>query len=205
MATEHQESTFPEPSVINYPSNGLLPDRYKYTGTKDYSAYSTIAAAIDFVQHDLKGVEQVQTYNHELICQGVEYLSTAWNTSLLVPLSMSGSMANVILPSSNADAIAFMQQEMLDRFNTYMVYSSVPDSRSTSSASAGSSGSATSIYFLRLSAQVYLSFADFKSIATRVPMLIDEYEASSQQGVSNVSTAAAEATSSSSSSSSSSK
>lgn len=160
-----QYSTYPEPSVISTftlePPQPLA-DRYKYTGTRDYTAMSTILFAISFFD-TLGGMEKVMQYNHDLACDGATFLAEAWNTSLLVPMSMTGTMSNVILPSSNGDAINYMVSTLLSDYNTFLVAASVVDSQGNI------------IYYSRLSAQVYLEMEDIKWLAVMVPRLINQY------------------------------
>ena len=163
---ELQTSTAPEPTVINLDPTGLLPDRYKYTGTRDYTAMATIPACIAFFG-SLGGMSNVAEYNHNLAVQGGAYLAAAWNTSFLVPPEMTGTMANIMLPASwSPQAIASAGQALLDTYNTMVVLASV--------LSGGTTGD--TISFLRLSAQVYLSMEEIQWLADMLPKLVLQYQ-----------------------------
>jgi len=111
---------------------------------------------------------QVMTYNHQLACEGAEYLGKAWNTTLLVPCDMSGSMTNLMLPPDwSSAAISYASSTLLSEYNAMVVFAAV--------LSEGTQG--TPINFLRLSAQVYVSMDDVRWLAEVVPKLVAEYVA----------------------------
>ena len=77
---------------------------------------------------------------------------------------MSGFMFSVILPSTDAAAIAYVQDTLSTRCDIYMVYGSAVDV-----------GTNQVTYFTRLSAQVYLELSDFDTLGKLVPQLLAEY------------------------------
>lgn len=106
------------------------------------------------------------SYCHNLAVMGGRALAEAWGTSLLVPEDMSGFMINVILPSTDPDAVAYMRETLDQKFGIYIVYDMIPSSLSNTGKD---------ILFTRLSAQVYLELSDFTQLGELVPRLLEEY------------------------------
>lgn len=107
----------------------------------------------------------IYRYCHDLAIKAGNMLATLWDTSLLVPEESSGYMVNVILPSTDADAISNMQSILDSTYHMYIVCSSVPNANSNGDV----------IYFTRLSAQVYLQMTDFILLGQLIPQLLSEY------------------------------
>jgi len=164
---EQQLDYFPQPTVISSSGEPEYIGRYRYTGTRDYTGFSAITNAVNFLD-TLGGLKQIQTYNHDLAVMGGRYLATTWNTYFLIPEDLSGYMINVVLPSNDVDAVVYMQSTLDSRYNIYIVVSSVP--------STSTDGTVSTIYFTRLSAQVYLEMSDFVTVGELVPQLLAEYE-----------------------------
>ena len=82
---------------------------------------------------------------------------------------MSGFMVNIILPSSDPDAVSYMRDTLETDYNTYIVYDRIPADlvREDSPFYTGND-----VYFTRLSAQVYLELSDFTQLADLVPELL---------------------------------
>ena len=83
--TNLQEAS-PEPTVISSSGDFTFIGRYKYTGTRDYTAFATVPAGLQFIAQ-VGGMQQMREYAHTLAVDGARYLSKTWNTSLLVTLS----------------------------------------------------------------------------------------------------------------------
>mmetsp|Transcript_28645 Transcript_28645/g.40834 ORF Transcript_28645/g.40834 Transcript_28645/m.40834 type:complete len:420 (+) Transcript_28645:1144-2403(+) len=162
-----QTELSPEPTVISSSGDFSFVGRYKYTGTRDYTAFTSIPAGLQFITQ-LGGFQSVRDYSHTLAVQAAEFLAAAWNTSLLVPPAMSGFMVNVILPTSDPSAVTYVTNTLNSTYNIYMVTGSVPDSRL-------GLGIGQPLLFTRLSAQVYLEMADFTQLGVLVPSLLNEY------------------------------
>ena len=75
---------------------------------------------------------------------------------------MTAAMINVVLPSSDINAVANMASILGSKYNFYFTYSSV-----------NSTATGQSIIYTRLSAQVYLELSDFELLATLVPSLLN--------------------------------
>jgi hypothetical protein len=186
-ASQHQSSTFPEPTVISsYPAQNFV-ERYSYTGTRDYTAFAALPSAFGFRQL-LGGEEQIITYCHNLAVQAGRLLANLWGTNLLVSEEMTGFMANVILPSTNRTAIEEMQAALNSTYNIYLVAgpaTSFVPSFNENSASAETlkddcKESADSdmdceptLFITRLSAQVYLELSNFARLGDLVLQLLN--------------------------------
>lgn len=168
-APAQQLSSSPEPTVISSTGYHDYLGRYLYTGTRDYTGFVTLPTSLEFRSY-LGGSGNIYEYCHGLAIAGGDILSKSWGTSLLIPNEMTGYMINVILPSTDADAVAYMQDQLDKVYDIYVVYSSVQ--------SAGDPGNM--IFFTRLSAQVYLELADFEKLSLLVPTLLQEYNSTKQ-------------------------
>jgi len=104
------------------------------------------------------------TYNRTLAGQVANLLTKKWGTGLLVPLDMSANMINVILPSNDPLAVEYMQKKLDAQYDIYLLFSSVPSSESSST-----------LFYIRLSMQIYLELSDFEKIVDLVPHLLQEY------------------------------
>jgi isopenicillin-N epimerase len=146
----------PQPTVVS--STGLYDfvGRYAYTGTRDYTAFYAVIDAFDFINNKLGGFNKMQNYNKSLLTLGCDILISEWNTSLLVPASMTAFMSNVILPVQNNEHCSILQKRLFDENKISMIYGHVvaPDD--------------TKIYYTRISAQCYLSLNDFILLASNV-------------------------------------
>ena len=187
---KHTTATFPEPSVISS-ANAVGSDydqRYKYTGTRDYTAFATLPAALEFRRY-LGGEDQIKRYCHQLAVNAGKYLASAWGTTLLVPPQMTAFMVNIVLPSTDATAIKLMQEELNETYGIYIVYGSVEVTVKTDNhqdrKECINGGKATkkdtacqkrTVYVTRLSAQVYLDMNDFIELGRLVPELLRKEE-----------------------------
>jgi hercynylcysteine S-oxide lyase len=144
----------------------LLMELVDDAGTRDYTAFASLPSALDF-RTFLGGEDQVLTYCHDLTVKGGNALAQVWGTSLLVAEDMSGFMINIILPSTDTDAVAYMRQTLDDKYGIYIVYDKIPSSLSSTGKD---------ILFTRLSAQVYLELTDYTQLGELVPQLLAEYE-----------------------------
>lgn len=104
------------------------------------------------------------TYNRTLAGQVASLLTKKWGTGLLVPLDMSANMINVILPSTDPLAVEYMQKKLDAQYDIYLIYSSVPSSESS-----------LTLFYTRLSMQMYLELSDFEKIVDLVPQLLQEF------------------------------
>ena len=186
--SQHESSTFPEPTVISsYPAQNFV-ERYSYTGTRDYTAFAALPSAFEFRQF-LGGEEQIITYCHNLAVQAGWLLANMWGTNLLVSEAMSGFMVNVILPSTNRTAIEDMQAALNSTYNIYLVtgpatsfvpsFNENPTPSETLKDDCEESADSDmdcepTLFITRISAQVYLELSDFSRLGELVLQLLRE-------------------------------
>lgn len=151
----------PQPTVISSTGNHDFLGRFAYTGTKDYTGFCTIPRCFEFIKSH-GGYKEIAKYIHQIVTTAGLKLAESWNTGLLVPEQMCSSMINVILPSTNENAIKSMQEILSNTHSIYVVYGKV----------MGSTGSY--IYFLRLSGSIYLDIDDLMKIEFLVPQLLNK-------------------------------
>ena len=58
--------------------------RFEYTGTRDYTAFATLPAALRFVEQDLGGLAAMREHNTSLLRAGCNLLKDKWGTYFLV-------------------------------------------------------------------------------------------------------------------------
>jgi len=150
----------PQPTVIsshNDVSGGTeYSERYGYTGTKDFTAYLSIADAIAFRKSLEESNGSVIEYTHGLGRWAGDYLTDKFNTMRLSPPEFEANLINIVLPTDDFELASKMQQDLYDDHGVYML--ALKDEP-------------TGLVFTRLSTQIYLDKSDF----VRVGDLIQEY------------------------------
>ena len=73
-------------------------NRFVWTGTRDYTAFCAMKDALEFRQ-SLGGDPVIMGYNQGLARWAGHYLAGVWNTFLLAPDTMQGTMTNVVVPT----------------------------------------------------------------------------------------------------------
>lgn len=63
------------------------PGRFEYTGTRDYTAFATLPAALQFVDQTLGGLQAMRDYNTALLHEGSELVRRKWNSFFVVRAS----------------------------------------------------------------------------------------------------------------------
>jgi hypothetical protein len=82
-------------------------------------------------------------------------------------------MANVVLPSSDEEAIKYAQQAADKVHNIYFVYSKIK----LSGGIVNNAGTDDRfVFFTRISAQVYLTSSEFARFGDLLPTLLHEYK-----------------------------
>lgn len=152
----------PQPVVISSTGKQDYVGRFEYTGTRDYVAFCSLPSAFDFIEGRLGGIAIMREYCQTLLRQGCDYLVGEWGTSYLVPLTMCGVMANVILPSNSEEELTQLQRKLLDEYNLTMVFKKVPSIEREGQW----------IFYIRVSAQVYLEMKDFHILANAVKTIL---------------------------------
>eukprot|EP00933_Yihiella_yeosuensis_P051213 TRINITY_DN49086_c0_g1_i1.p1 TRINITY_DN49086_c0_g1~~TRINITY_DN49086_c0_g1_i1.p1 ORF type:complete len:455 (+),score=78.40 TRINITY_DN49086_c0_g1_i1:65-1429(+) len=158
------------PNVISYEGQGKtqFQMQFEYTGTKDYSAFLAMGAALDFREKILGGDMQIMSYMHSLASSGGQRLAEMWHTEKLVEDDFIGAMVNVRLPLA-ADPCCSkshlsshlvsdrLSNTLLDRFGTW-----VPVFGWNNHC------------FARVSAQVYNELSDFEMFGNAVLALLKD-------------------------------
>jgi selenocysteine lyase/cysteine desulfurase len=157
---ELQKWTELVPTVIGSTKLHGYEDRFAYTGTRDYTAFATIPAALEFCA-SLGGHKAIAEYNHDLIIAGAGHCAKEWGTQLIAPKDMLTSIADVVLPTQNKDKIEKMCSKLQEFFNTFIICTSYK-----------MHGLPEKIWVVRLSCQIYLEKSDFVLLAERVLNLL---------------------------------
>ncbi len=149
------------PNVLSWEIKREFPHSFEWTGTRDPSAWLSIPAAFAFM--DRFGEEKVCAHNHGLVRQGMALLTQAWKVRADTPDSMIGSMALVPLPegmpyTTDEESRIRLQRRLWDRFGV----------------EANPSFTANGTIWLRFSAQIYNSLADYEKLARAVLALRSE-------------------------------
>jgi isopenicillin-N epimerase len=149
------------PNVVSWEIKREFPHSFEWTGTRDPSAWLSIPAAFAFM--DRFGEEKVCAHNHGLVRQGMALLTQAWKVRADTPDSMIGSMALVPLPegmpyTTDEESRIRLQRRLWDRFGV----------------EANPSFTANGTIWLRFSAQIYNSLADYEKLARAVLALRSE-------------------------------
>jgi isopenicillin-N epimerase len=93
VAPETQSGLHPQPVVISSSGKYDYLGRFAYTGTRDYTAFATIPAALSFIDDYLGGMNSYRHYCKQLLRDGCDYLIEQWKTSYLVSYSRSLSLS----------------------------------------------------------------------------------------------------------------
>jgi isopenicillin-N epimerase len=143
------------PNVLSWEIKREFPHSFEWTGTRDPSACLSIPAAFGFM--DRFGEVKVRAHNHALVREGMALLAEAWKMRTYTPDSMIGSMALVPLPdglpyATDEASRVRLQKRLWDGFGI----------------EANPSFSHNGTIWLRFSAQIYNSLADYEKLARAI-------------------------------------
>jgi len=149
------------PNVLSWEIKREFPHSFEWTGTRDPSSWLSIPHAFAFM--DRFGEEKVRAHYHGLVRQGMALLTNAWKVRVDTPDSMIGSMALVPLPdgmpyTTDEESRIRLQRRLWDRFGV----------------EANPSFAANGTIWLRFSAQIYNSLADYEKLARAILVLRSE-------------------------------
>lgn len=141
------------PTVISSTGERSYVGRFSYTGTRDYTAFCTIPAALQFCDK-LGGSNKITKHNHDLIIAGARLCAEKWGTCLLAPEEFYGVMVDVVLPELDWDKVMKIHNRLKDEDDIYMI------------------GKPWEVngeprIITRLSANIYLELDDFETLASK--------------------------------------
>jgi selenocysteine lyase/cysteine desulfurase len=143
------------PLVISSSGNTSYVGEFEYTGTRDYTSFCSIGAALDF--RSKWGDVEIMNYNHNLAVWSGDYISKRWNTTVLVNnATMIGSLVNIELPTTDDTKASSLQQKLFDGYKMYIVVYKLEGK-----------------WYTRLSAQIFLEKSDFIALATNVLTILN--------------------------------
>jgi len=136
-------------------------DRFQYTGTRDYTPYCALGAALDF--RTAVGEEKIMEYNHQLALWAESYLVDFWKTEAMVPASMTGTMSNVRLPGvTDAQQMSWLTNQLFNEYNMQIAVFNMTNEVTKEES-----------FWIRLSAQIYLEQIDFVRLGQAVSDLVE--------------------------------
>lgn len=144
-------------TISNYISNGYNA-AFDWPGTKDFTAWLSVPAAIDF-RAEL-GEAEIYAYCRRLTARAARLLSDTWQSDLGSPRGMMGFVATVALPT-NARAkpeTALKIRQILRREHNLETYVKAIDGR----------------LWVRVSAYVYNELSEFERLAELAPKVAAE-------------------------------
>eukprot|EP01097_Dermamoeba_algensis_P005075 TRINITY_DN3237_c0_g1_i1.p1 TRINITY_DN3237_c0_g1~~TRINITY_DN3237_c0_g1_i1.p1 ORF type:complete len:271 (+),score=61.83 TRINITY_DN3237_c0_g1_i1:494-1306(+) len=150
VAKERQSEV--APAVISSSGERDFVGEFEYTGTRDYTGYCALLAAFEF--RDKFGDEKIMNYNHQLAIQVGKYLANRWNTHVLAPADMIGSMVDILLPTTNETVAMSLTAKIVAEHNLYLVVHQFIGK-----------------FWTRLSTQIYNDISDYYQIGEIVAKL----------------------------------
>uniref|UniRef100_A0A6B2L844 Aminotransferase class V domain-containing protein n=1 Tax=Arcella intermedia TaxID=1963864 RepID=A0A6B2L844_9EUKA len=166
MKPTFQEKVVP-PVISSAYTTGVTPgqsnylSRFQYTGTRDYSAWCSIGASIDF--RSAVGEEDIRSWNLKLSKWAQDYLAKLWKTEILVPPEMTAMMSHTRLPEKikRKEEVRWLTKCLLEQYGIFVVIFSLVNQNGEES------------YWTRLSAQIFLEESDIIHFGNTVLKLIE--------------------------------
>lgn len=72
--------------------NDKPPGRFEYTGTRDYTPFLALPAALRFIDSRLGGIETMMRYNRSLLCEGSRLVIDRWQSYYVVSLTRTTAL-----------------------------------------------------------------------------------------------------------------
>lgn len=144
------------PTVISNLHGAGFPAEFDWTGTRDYTAWLALPAAIGFLEG--LGSARYQAHLRQQAREAAQRLAEAWQVALPAPPEMFGAMVTLPLPAgfgSSEDDAKRLRLRLLDGFAV-----EVPVIRITGGL------------WVRISAQVYNELADYDALSEAVLTLL---------------------------------
>ncbi|XP_022108998.1 probable L-cysteine desulfhydrase, chloroplastic isoform X2 [Acanthaster planci] len=144
------------PLVVSHGWGSGFSSEFMWSGLRDYSPFLALHTVLDF--WEAVGVDKIRQYNHQLLCSAAQLLMEEWNTGLLAPLEMCGSMALVQLPphiaeskTKNYNAAELIQNKLYHEFNIEVPIKAVDGK-----------------LYVRISTHIYNELAEYQQLATAI-------------------------------------
>lgn len=142
--------------VISHNMNGGLVEEAGFVGTRDYSVFASVPAAIAF--HRSFESPSVFEYTHDLVTSAAQMLTEGWGTALGQPADDScGSLMMVGLPPAVGSSLADLGELVSSLKSEFGIWS----------WGAGCLGDDGKLY-MRLSAAAYNSMDEFEQLRDAV-------------------------------------
>ena len=141
-----QSKLWPQPTVVDTYDDSFV-ERFVWDGTRDRSPFLAVRDALDFREW-AGGDVAIRGYVDSLSKRGAALLAQRWNTSLLVPESMTSAMSNVIVPTKDIEQCNTLGDELQRQYGI-ILFSFLVDG----------------ICFVRVHAQIYLEIGDYDFLA----------------------------------------
>ncbi len=146
------------PTTISHHVNEGYTNAFDWPGTRSFSPWLTVDAAIDF--RAALGEADIYGYCRPLAARAAQMLATEWNTRTGTPRGMMGFMATVELPYSGRatrEAALRIRETLRHQHNIEVTVNAVEGR-----------------LWVRLSAYVYNEMADFEKLAEIAPKVAAE-------------------------------
>lgn len=150
-----------------------FPQRFDYVGTRDYTPWCAMGAALDFRNDALGGDEVLMKYIHDLAIWGAKYMADTFKTQLMAPANMTAAIFNVQLPippswsqESRSACELSVRERLRDDFNMQVIQ--------VSYTQAGIRIGCQNCSWTRVASQVYLERADFVSLTEAILKIISD-------------------------------
>ncbi|XP_065191425.1 uncharacterized protein LOC135822549 [Sycon ciliatum] len=153
------------PTVISSEGLASFVHGFLYTGTRDYTAFCAMGAALDY-RNGLGDVE-IRVYMHQLAATTGALLANMWKTRTAAPDDMFAAMVDIELPTGDGNKAAEIASVFVSKYNMYIVVYQMK-------------GTEPPQYWTRLSAQIYLEVIDFERVGQLVLEIIQQ---PSQNGI----------------------
>lgn len=142
------------PTTISHGLDQGYTTEFDWIGTRDHSPWLAVTAALDL--RDALGEDWIQARNRDLVWQGAELLSDAWDCEISVPRDRAGSIITLPAPirlPPTWDAAHALQDRIWDAHRIMVPGFPIHDR-----------------VWLRISAQLYNTLDDYARLAEALPL-----------------------------------
>ncbi|XP_013405983.1 putative L-cysteine desulfhydrase 1 isoform X2 [Lingula anatina] len=151
------------PLVISHGFGSGFNSEFIWSGLKDYSPFLSMPTVIDF--WETVGPDTMRKYMYQLCHQAAEHLVHVWNTDLIAPADMFGSMSLVRLPDTlynSSSPATYQQAEVIQNKLYYKFNIEVPIK------------AVEGILYVRISSHIYNTIDEYKYLGDAVLKLSED-------------------------------